>query len=391
MAAEVLARAGVRVTVFERMPSVGRKLLLAGRGGLNLTHTEPIEAFLDRYGPARPALEPALAAFGPDELQDWCRGLGQEPFVGSSGRVFPAAMRSTPLLRAWLRRLDELGVEIRLRHTWQGWGAGPGAWRFATPDGASVTVPADAAVLALGGASWPRTGSDGAWVEPFRAAGVAVAPLRAANVGFRVAWSEPFVARFAGEPLKNVQLSFEGATTRGDAVVTAGGIEGGAVYGLAGWLRDALEREPVVTLLVDLHPDLSVDELEARLARRRPKESRATLLRRVGVRPVGAGLMREAVGPELPDEPAALARLVKAVPVVVVAPQPIERAISTAGGVEFAELDERLMVRSRPGTFVAGEMLDWEAPTGGYLLQATFATGVAAAHGVLAWLGDHGP
>ena len=243
MAAEVLAGAGVRVTVFERMPSVGRKLLLAGRGGLNLTHTEPIEEFLDRYGPARPALEPALAAFGPEELQAWCRGLGQEPFVGSSGRVFPAAMRSTPLLRAWLRRLDELGVEIRVRHTWQGWGPEPGSWRFATPDGDSVTVSADAAVLALGGASWPRVGSDGVWVERFRAAGVAVAPLRAANVGFRVAWSEPFATRFAGEPLKNVRLSFEGATARGDAVVTADGIEGGAVYGLAGRLRDALERD----------------------------------------------------------------------------------------------------------------------------------------------------
>ena len=295
-------------------------------------------------------------------------------------------MRSTPLLRAWLGRLRDLGVEIRVRHTWLGWGPEPGSWRFRGPDGSTVTVSADAAVLALGGASWPRVGSDGAWVEPFRAEGVAVAPLRAANMGFRVAWSEAFRQRFAGQPLKNVMLGFGPTSTRGDAVITDTGIEGGAVYGLAAPLRDALDQAPVVTLTVDLRPDVGVEELTARLRRRRPKESQATLLRRCGVATVGVGLMREAMGRDLPVEAGSLAALVKAVPVELTAPQPIERAISTAGGVELAELDERFMVRSRPGTFVAGEMLDWEAPTGGYLLQATFATGVAAARGALAWL-----
>ncbi len=391
MAAEVLATAGHRVTVFERMSSVGRKFLLAGRGGLNLTHSEPIDAFMDRYGPARAMLAASIASFGPEALQAWCRGLGQEPFVGSSGRVFPAALRSTPLLRAWLTRLGDLGVERRVRVTWQGWGDEPGTWTFVGPDGATEVVAAEAAVLALGGASWPRVGSDGAWVEPFRAAGIGVAPLRPANVGFRASWSETFRDRFAGHPVKNVRLTFGGAASRGDVVITDTGLEGGAVYGLSASLRDALEAGTPVTLVVDLRPDVSVGELTARLGRRRAKESTATVLRRCGVASVGIGLMREAHGRDLPAAPEALAALVKAVPVELVAPQSIERAISTAGGVAFADLDERFMVRARPGTFVAGEMLDWEAPTGGYLLQAAFATGAAAAHGALAWLDEqHG-
>ncbi len=386
MAAEVLATAGMAVTVFERMPSVGRKFLLAGRGGLNLTHTEPQDEFLARYGPARSVLAPSIEGFGPDELRAWCAGLGQEPFVGSSGRVFPAAFRATPLLRAWLRRLDELGVEIQVRHTWKAWGDEPGALLFTSADGSPVTVEADAAVLALGGASWPRVGSDGAWVGPVTAAGIGVAPLRAANVGFRVDWTSTFRDRFAGTPIKNVRLTFAGASVRGDAVITATGVEGGAVYGLAAPLRDALEREAPVTLMVDLRPDLSVDDLADRFLRRRAKESRATLLRRAGLAPVGVGLLREVTANDLPAEPRALASLVKDMPLPLIAPQPLERAISTAGGIQFGEFDEHFMVRRRPGTFVAGEMLDWEAPTGGYLLQATFSTAVAAANGVLAWL-----
>ncbi|MCU1483759.1 MAG: NAD(FAD)-utilizing dehydrogenase [Actinomycetia bacterium] len=366
MAAEVLATARVAVTVLERMPSVGRKLLLAGRGGLNLTHTEGLEAFLDRYGPARPRLEAAIRAFDPDDLRAWAAGLGQETFVGSSGRVFPEAFRATPLLRAWLGRLDHLGVEVRTRTAWTGWG-----------DDADVTV------LALGGASWPRVGSDGAWVGLMGE--IEVAPLRPANCGFVVAWTGTFRDRFAGTPLKNVELSGGGGSARGDAVVTRGGIEGGAVYALAAGLRDEIAAEGHAVLAVDLRPDATVDVLAARLEGR-PKESTANVLRRAGIDAVGAGLAREATGNELPDDPAALAALLKAVPVRLVRAYPLARAISTAGGIAFDEVDDDFMLRRRPGTFVAGEMLDWEAPTGGYLLQATFSTAVAAAHGALRWL-----
>ena len=388
MAAETLATAGVAVTVYERMPSVGRKLLLAGRGGLNLTHTEPLDAFLDRYGPARPVLAPAIQAFGPDELRAWCAGLGQEPFVGSSGRVFPVGFRATPLLRAWLLRLAELGVELRTRHTWRGW-TDDGGLRFADGDGHRVVDHPDATVLALGGASWPRAGSDGAWVEPVVGAGIDVVPLRPANCGFTTGWSETFSQRFAGTPIKNVQLTLGITSARGDVLVTATGIEGGAVYALARVLRDAIERDGPVRLFLDLHPDRSAAQLAERLARRRPKDSVATALRRgAGLAPVAIGLLREATGNALPTDPDELAALIKAVPVVLVAPQAIDRAISTAGGIALGELDEAFMVRRRPGTFVAGEMLDWEAPTGGYLLQATFSSAVAAAHGALRWVGS---
>ena len=386
MAAEVLATAGMRVTVFERMASVGRKLLLAGRGGLNLTHSEPAETFLARYGPARHKLTASIEAFGPDDLQAWCAGLGQQPFVGSSGRVFPAGFRATPLLRSWLARLDALGVERRVRHTWQGWGDAPGQLRFLDAEGSEVSVHADAVVLALGGASRPRVGSDGAWVDPLRAEGIAVAPLRPANMGFAVGWTRTFADRFAGTPLKNVRLSFAELSVRGDAMITATGIEGGAVYGLSAALRDGLERGEPVAVVVDLRPDLGVDELADRFRRGRAKESRATLLRRAGLAPVAVGLLREVTRNDLPADPWALAGLVKAASLALVAPQSLDRAISTAGGVDFDELDERLMIRRRPGTFVAGEMLDWEAPTGGYLLQATFSTAITAATGVLDWL-----
>lgn len=386
MAAEALAGGGATVTVFERMPSVGRKLLLAGRGGLNLTHSEATEALLDRYGLSRGRLTPAVQAFGPEALRAWCAGLGVETFVGTSGRVFPVGLRSTGLLRSWLGRLADLGVVIRTRHTWRGW-SDEGGLVFEDRTGADVAVRPDATVLAMGGASWPRVGSDGRWVAAVAAAGIAVAPLRPANCGFAVAWSAAFGQRFQGVPVKNVRLSHSGAEVRGEAVITAAGIEGGAVYAVSAALRDAVAAHGCASLTLDLRPDVSRSALARRLARRRPRDSTATMLRRAGFSPVAAGLLREVSGNQVPsgDELAALA---KALPLVVTAPAPIARAISTAGGIAFDEIDEHFMLRRRPGTFVAGEMLDWEAPTGGYLLQATFATAVAAATGARTWLAE---
>ena len=386
MAAEVLARAGASVTVYERMPTVGRKLQVAGRGGLNLTHAEPADAFAERYGPARERLAPALERFDPGALRAWCEGLGEPTFVGTSGRVFPQGFRATRLLRAWLRRLDELGVVVRTRHTWTGWTDG-GALTFTDATGAPVEIVADATVLALGGASWPRTGSDGRWVEPLRSAGVEVHELRPANCGFTVRWSDVLRDRFAGTPVKDVVLRHGERTARGDVVITRDGVEGGPVYALAAGLRAALDRGEPARLLVDLRPGTPTDELRARLERRRPKDSVATGLRRAGLAPVAVALLREATGNALPADADELSALVHAVPVDLVAPRPLERAISTAGGVAWGAVDEHAMLLARPGTFVAGEMLDWEAPTGGYLLQGAFSTGVAAAAGVLAWLG----
>lgn len=383
MAAEVLATAGAAVTVFDRMPSLGRKLLVAGRGGLNLTNAEPEAALVDRYGPARGALAPAIAAFDTEALRAWCTGLGQDTFVGSSGRVFPVGLRATALLRAWLRRLEGLSVAIRPRHAWRGWDDA-GRLVFADGTGEAVVVDAGVTVLAVGGASWPRTGSDGGWVAPVSVSGVAVAPLRPANCGFEVAWSAPFRARFGGTPLKNVRLAHAGVEVAGEAMVTAGGIEGGAVYALSASLRDAVEVAGSAVLTVDLRPELSVEALVARLARARPRDSTASTLRRVGFTAVAGGLLREATGNRLPSGDA-LARLAKALPLVVTAPFPLARSISTAGGITWDEVDERLMLRRRPGTFVAGEMLDWEAPTGGYLLHASLATGRAAANGARTW------
>ena len=385
MAAEVLATAGLEVTVHDRMRSVGRKLQLAGRGGLNLTSADPVDALLDRYGRARPRLARAVEAFGPNDLRAWCASLGQPTFVGTSGRVFPTALRATGLLRAWLERLEGLGVAIEPRSTWTGWD-GAGSLRFRPADGREHSERADVAVLALGGASWPRTGSNGAWVPVLGSAGVDVARLRPANCGFVVAWTPVFRTRFAGAPLKNVSLTHDGLTVRGEALVTATGIEGGAVYALAAALRDAVERAGEATVEVDLQPDLDVARLAERLARARPSDSLATVLRRAGLPAVAGGLLREASANRPPKEPAGLASLAKALPLRLCGVQPLARAISTAGGVALAEVDDDFMLRARPGTFVAGEMLDWEAPTGGYLLQAAFSTGVAAARGALGWL-----
>ena len=391
MAADVLQRRGLAVTVFDRMPSAGRKLLLAGRGGLNLTHSEPIDTLLDHYGAARPRLEDAIRAFPPDALRAWCAGLGQPTFVGSSGRVFPEAFRATPLLRAWLRDLTARGVEFRMRHTWHGWSDG-GALRFTDATGGELLVSPDATVLALGGASWPRTGSDGAWVGPVARAGIRVEHLRPANCGFEVVWSPRFAERFAGVPLKNIRLTApDGSSVRAEAMITTAGIEGGAVYALAATLRDAIAVEGGATLTVDLHPDVSVSALSERLDRRRAGDSASTFLKRAGgLSPVEIALLREdergATSLPLDDSPA-LAERIKNTRLRLTATRPIERAISSAGGVALDEIDGDWMLTRRPGVFVVGEMADWEAPTGGYLLQATFSIAVAAATGVTRYLG----
>ena len=390
IAAEVLARAGVAVTVHEHMPSVGRKFLLAGHGGLNITHSEDRARLLARYGESADRLTPILAVFGPDDLRAWCAGLGEPTFVGSSGRVFPQAFRATPLLRAWLARLADLGVRIETRQRWTGWTDHPGGLRFAGADGGVIEVANEVAIFALGGASWPRLGSDSGWVGPFCDRGVAVTPLRPANVGVRVEWTDVFADRFEGTPLKNVGLTVRGhlaRPARGDAMVTRTGLEGGPVYAIGAAIRDALDADGRCVLEVDLRPDLTVDKLTDRLRLRRPKDSSSNWLRRsIGLDPVAIALLRESSGSAMPSDVAATAELIKAVPVMLTATMPIGRAISTAGGIAWSEVDESLMLRRLPGTFVAGEMLDWEAPTGGYLLQASFSTGVAAAQGALAWL-----
>ena len=375
MAAEAASAAGAAVTVYEKMPSVGRKFLMAGRGGLNLTHSEGWDAFVARYGERAQALRPWLDAFNAEALRAWAEGLGQPTFVGSSGRVFPRAMKASPLLRAWLARLAGQGVAVRTRMNWRGWNV-DGALVF---DGEldREVVRADAVVLALGGASWPRLGSNGAWAGTLEDAGADLAPFRPANVGFRVAWSEVFRDRFAGSPLKTVAFTFDRHTVRGEAVIITRGIEGGAIYALSAWLRDAVEVEGSARLFVDLRPDLTEAALVERLAKPRGSGSLANHLRKAGLTPLAIGLLREAKGAALPGDAEALARLIKVCPVVLTGAEPIDRAISTAGGVRFEGL-ERLALASRPNVFLAGEMLDWEAPTGGYLLQACFATGAAA-------------
>jgi uncharacterized flavoprotein (TIGR03862 family) len=381
MAAEVIAEAGVAVSVLDRMPSLGRKLLMAGRGGLNLTHSEDLSRLLDRYGAARSRLEAAIVALPPAALVAWCEGLGQATFVGSSGRIFPRALKATPLLRAWLVRLGTLGVRFVPRHRWTGWDA-EGAACFEAPDG-PVRLRSDATVLALGGASWPRLGSDGTWTAAL--APIAVTPLRPANCGFTVAWSAVFLSRFEGAPLKRIALGFGGVSVRGEAVITAEGIEGGAVYALSAPLRDAIEAAGPVVAWLDLRPDLTVAALADRLAGPRRADSLSTFLRkRAGLAPVAIGLVQEALHGGARGED--LAGLIKALPLTLLAPRPIGRAISTAGGIALDELDTNFMLRRRPGVFAAGEMLDWEAPTGGYLLQGAFSTGAAAGRGALAWL-----
>ena len=389
MAADVLAAGGAAVTVYDRMPSAGRKFLLAGRGGLNLTHSEDLERFLTRYRSAAAHLRAPIEAFPPSALRAWCERLGEPTFVGSSGRVFPSSFKASPLLRAWLRHLDAMGVRFVPRHRWLGWDD-RGRSLLAGPDG-PVTLEADVEVLAFGGASWPRLGSDGGWTNALAEAGIAVTPLRPANCGFRVEWSELFRTRFAGQPLKRIALAFGDEIVRGEAIVTQAGLEGGAIYALSAPLRRAIDADGEAILRISLRPDIDAATLERRLSAPRGKQSLATFLRKtLQLAPVEIGLLHEAAlssGEKLSGmSSTTLAHLVNDISVQLTGTAPIERAISTAGGVSFAEVDENLMLRRRPGTFVAGEMLDWEAPTGGYLLQAAFATGAAAGHGALRWL-----
>lgn len=397
MAAEVLARAGVSVTVHERMPSPARKFLLAGRGGLNLTHSEEQEAFLSRYGLAEAAVSDWLDAFTPDDLIAWAEGLGQPTFVGSSGRVFPRAMKASPLLRAWLARLAELGVVLKTRSHWTGWSGE--ALTF--EDGAAET--SDAVILATGGASWPRMGSDGGWTPLLEAQGVAIAPLRPSNAGFNVDWSDILKDRAAGQALKAVEISFtpvgpDGKQSalgpfrvRGEVMLTRYGIEGGAIYALSSALREAIAHDGSATLSLDLRPDLTEDALADRLARGRGKDSMTNHLRKSGgLSPAAIAVLREIPG-EIPLGAEKLAKRIKGVRLKLTGMQGLDRAISSAGGVALGAVNPSLMLTARPGVFVVGEMLDWEAPTGGYLLQASFASGVVAANGVLDWLNVETP
>jgi len=395
MAAEAALEGGAKIDIFDAMPSVGRKFLLAGKGGLNLTHAEPLEPFLARFGACRDRIAPLLADFGPEALRAWARALGVQTFTGSSGRVFPTGMKAAPLLRAWLHRLRAAGVTIHVRHRWNGWG-GDGALRFSTPRGERA-LHADAVVLALGGGSWPQLGSDGAWAPLLAARGVAVAPLLPSNCGFDTGWSEHFRARFAGTPVKTVVASFsdrQGRTFRvvGEFIVTETGIEGGLVYALSAPLRDEIAAAGAATLHLDLAPGRDAARLLEELAHPRGRRSLSSHIQsRTGLKGAKMGLLRELVPAADFADSARLAAAIKALPLKLVAARPLAEAISSAGGVAFEALDERLMLRALPGVFCAGEMLDWEAPTGGYLLTACFATGRAAGAGALSWLEQEKP
>ena len=381
MAAEILAAAGHAVHVLDRMPSPARKLLIAGRGGLNLTHSEPLETFLTRYGPAADWLAPAIRAFPPDALRAWCDGLGGETFIGSSGRVFPKQMKAVGLLRAWLKRLEQLGVQYHPRHTWLGWEGDE--LRFATSTGEIYVAP-DATLLALGGASWPRLGSDGGWVKLLEAQGIPIAPLQPANCGFLTPWSDVIRARFAGQPLKPLAITHAGVTRQGEAMITAQGIEGGVIYAFSASIRDAIARDGKTTVTLDLRPGMAVKMLRSKLAARGSK-SLGAFLRGAGFSPLAIALLHETT-PDASTIPDPAARL-KSLPLTLTGTAGIARAISTAGGIPRDALDAHYMLKARPGLFAAGEMLDWEAPTGGYLLQACFSTAHAAAQGMLAYLG----
>jgi uncharacterized flavoprotein (TIGR03862 family) len=386
MAAEVLAAGGVRVDLYDAMPSVGRKFLLAGKGGMNITHAEPYDAFVGRYGARAGAVKPWLDAFPPAQLRDWIHGLGVDTFVGTSGRVFPTDMKAAPLLRAWLHRLREARVVFHMRHRWTGWR--DGALVFATPDGEkTVDAEGSATVLALGGASWARLGSDGAWAPLLAARGVDVAPLVPANCGFDADWSAHFADRHAGAPLTTVALALEGGTFRkGQFVVTRTGIEGSLVYALSAAIRDRIAAAGQATVLLDLLPDHDPRRVLDEVMRPRGTRSMSSHLQsRLGIKGVKSGLLHECLGKADYADPEKLARALKALPLVLKRPRPIDEAISSAGGVRFGALDGAL-VRGLPGVFVAGEMIDWEAPTGGYLLTACFGSGRAAGRAALDWL-----
>jgi hypothetical protein len=390
MTAEVLIQGGVRVDLYDAMPSVGRKFLMAGKGGMNISHSEPMEPFLSRYGARRTQIKPLLDTFGPEALREWVHNLGIATFVGTSGRIFPADMKAAPLLRAWLHRLREAGVHFHMRHRWCGWNEN-GALRFATPQG-EHTANADAVVLALGGGSWARLGSNGAWVPLLAQRGIPIVPLQPANCGFDVDWSEHFSSRFAGHPVKAVTVTFIDAAgcshrRQGDLMVTATGVEGGLIYALSALLRDEIAATGTTVIYLDLTPGKDLPRVIAEIAHPRGSRSMASHLQsRANIKGVKTSLLRELVPPSDFAYPERLAAAIKSLPLRLIAPRPMDEAISSAGGVAFEALDECLMVRAMPGVFCAGEMLDWEAPTGGYLLTACFASGRAAGLGALAHL-----
>jgi uncharacterized flavoprotein (TIGR03862 family) len=392
MTAEVLSRGGAQVEVFDAMPSVGRKFLLAGVGGMNITHAEPYAAFLTRYGARTAELQPLLDAFSPAHLRTWCHALGIETFVGSSNRVFPQDMKAAPLLRAWLHRLRQAGVRFHVRHRWQGW-TDAGELHFLTPDG-EQRIRADAVVLALGGGSWARLGSDGAWLPLLAGRGVAVSPLRPSNCGFDVkgGWSEPLLSRFAGQPVKTLGVRFTDHTggvhaRKGELLLSRTGVEGNLIYALSAALRDTLATQGSLTLELDLLPDKSLERVVAEVTHPRGARSLSSHLQsRAGIRGVKMGLLHEVLSREQLNDPIQLAHAIKSLPLTLAATRPIDEAISSAGGVRFDALDANLMLRTLPGVFCAGEMLDWEAPTGGYLLTACFASGRAAGEGALNYL-----
>jgi len=390
MAAEVLIQGGVLVDLYDAMPSVGRKFLMAGKGGMNITHSEPMEPFLSRYGARQSQIKPLLHTFGPEALRDWAHKLGIATFVGTSGRVFPANMKAAPLLRAWLQRLREASVHFHMRHRWCGWNEN-GELRFVTPEG-ERTANVDAVVLAMGGGSWARLGSDGAWVPLLAQRGIPVVPLQPANCGFDVDWSEHFSSRFAGHPVKAVTVTFIDAAGRshrrqGDLMVTTTGVEGGLIYALSALLRDQIAATGSAVIYLDLTPGKDLPRVIAEIAHPRGSRSMASHLQsRANIKGVKTGLLRELVPPSDFANPERLAASIKSLPLRLIAPRPLDEAISSAGGMAFEALDERLMVRAMPGVFCAGEMLDWEAPTGGYLLTACFASGRTAGLGALAYL-----
>jgi uncharacterized flavoprotein (TIGR03862 family) len=389
MAAEVISTHGIKVDLYDSMSSLGRKFLMAGKGGLNITHSELFEQFLARYGERRAQIEPLLKTFGPNQLLEWVHGLGIETFVGTSGRVFPAGMKASPLLRAWLKRLSDSGVTFHLRHKWQGFAAedgGSSLLRFESPDG-EKTIKPDATVLALGGGSWSRLGSDGAWIPWLEQAGVRVAAFQPSNCGFDVNWSPHFRERFEGQPLKSIVLSFGSFRQQGEFIVTKEGVEGSLIYAASARLRDEITAKGTATILLDLAPDRALGWLIEKLSKPRGERTMASHLEKtVGIKGIKAGLLREFVPKEEFTNVERLADSIKALAIPLVAPHPLDEAISSAGGVTFEALDEHLMIRSLPGVFCAGEMLDWEAPTGGYLITACMASGYVAARGVLKWL-----
>jgi len=396
MAAEIISASGVKVELYDSMSSLGRKFLMAGKSGLNITHSESFEQFVSRYGTHCAQIEPMLKRFGPDEVREWARGLGVDTFVGTSGRVFPVGMKASPLLRAWLKRLSDSGVTVHLRHRWTGFlphdpvavpgGDGLSELKFDTPNG-EITVSADAVVLALGGGSWARLGSDGAWVDRLRNAGAEVEPLRPSNCGFDVDWSPHFRERFEGNPVKAVVLSFDSFRQRGEFIITKEGVEGSLIYAASSLLRDEIDAKGSAVMMLDLAPDRSHEWLVERLSRSRGSRSMASHLEKaVNIKGVKAGLLREFVSKEDFSHLQPLAHFIKNLPFPLIATRPLDEAISSAGGVMFESLDEHLMLKSMPGVFCAGEMLDWEAPTGGYLITACIASGYAAGNGVLKWL-----